>query len=48
MEENLIALFECEKTKEGIRVSVEKHYRLVDPENLTAEELESYRTRSFD
>ena len=48
MEENLIALFECEKTEEGIRVSVEKHYRLVDPDNLTVEELESYRTRTFD
>ena len=48
MEEDIIALFECERTEEGIRVSVEKHYRLVDPENLTAEELESYRTRSFD
>jgi hypothetical protein len=48
MEEGLIALFECEMTEEDIRVSVEKHYRLVDPENLTAEELESYRTRSFD
>jgi hypothetical protein len=48
MEEDLIALFECEMTEEGIRVSVEKHYRLVDPDNLTAEELESYRTRGFD
>lgn len=48
MEENLIALFECEMTEEGIRVSVEKHYRLVDPENLTQQELESYRTRAFD
>jgi hypothetical protein len=48
MAEDLIALFECEKTEEGIRVSVEKHYRLVDPEDLTAEELRSYRTRTFD
>lgn len=48
MEEDLIALFECQRTGEGIRVSVEKHYRLVDPENLTAEELESYRTRALD
>jgi hypothetical protein len=48
MEEDLIALFECERTEDGIRVSTEKHYRLVDPDNLTAEELESYRTRGFD
>jgi hypothetical protein len=48
MEEDLIALFECERTDEGIRVSVEKHYRLVNPEDLTADELESYRKRTFD
>jgi len=48
MEEDLIALFECERTEEGIRVSIEKHYRLVNPENLSAEELESYRKRAFD
>jgi hypothetical protein len=48
MEEDMIALFECEKTEEGIRVSIEKHYKLVNPENLTAEELESYRKRAFD
>ena len=48
MEENLIALFECEMTEEGIRVSTEKHYRLVNPENLSEEELESYRKRAFD
>lgn len=48
MGEHIIALFECEKTEEGIRVSTEKHYRLVNPEDLTAEELESYRKRAFD
>jgi hypothetical protein len=48
MEEDLIALFECEKTEEGIRVSFEKHYRLVNPKNLTTEELESYRKRAID
>ena len=48
MEEDLIALFECEMTEEGIRVSAEKHYRLVNPEDLTAEELKSYRKRVLD
>src|SRR4030043_1185652 len=43
MGEHIIALFECEKTEEGIRVSTEKHYRLVNPEDLTEEELETYR-----
>jgi len=48
MEENLIALFECEMTKEGIRVSAEKHYRLVAPEELTEEELKAYQNRPSD
>ena len=45
MEENLIALFEFEQTKEGIKVSSEKHYRLVKPEELSHEELKSYSLR---
>jgi len=47
MDENLIALFELEQNKDGIRISAEKHYRLVSPEDLTKEELESYQRRSF-
>ncbi len=45
MRNELIALFELEQTEEGIRVSAEKHYRLVSPEDLPPEELESYQTR---
>jgi len=48
MEEDLIALFECERTREGIRVSVEKHYKLVNPEELTEEELKAYSKRPSD
>jgi hypothetical protein len=48
MEENLIALFECEMTEEGVRVSAEKHYRLVTPEELTEEELKAYQKRPPD
>ena len=48
MEEELIALFECEQTDKGIRVSSEKHYRLVDPEQLSDEELKTYQKRSID
>jgi len=48
MEENVIALLECEKTEEGIRVSAEKHYKLVNPDELTQEELEAYRKRPSD
>ncbi|MBI4761703.1 MAG: endonuclease [Chloroflexota bacterium] len=45
MEDNLIALFEFEESKEGIKVASEKHYRLVKPDELSPEELQSYSTR---
>lgn len=45
IEDGLIALFEFEQTDEGIKVAAEKHYRLVRPEDLSAEELESYSAR---
>lgn len=48
IEEELIALFECEQTGKGIRVTGEKHYRLVNPDELTNEELEAYRNRPLD
>jgi len=45
MESDLIALFELEQTSEGVRVTSERHYRLVSPENLSVEELSEYRRR---
>lgn len=45
IDSELIALFEFEQTNEGIKVSAEKHYRLVKPEDVSLEELESYRVR---
>ena len=45
MADNLIALFEFEQTKDGIKVSSEKHYRLVKPDELSSEELKSYSVR---
>jgi hypothetical protein len=45
MREALIALFELTKTENGVRVSAEKHYRLVPPEELTAEDLQAYAGR---
>lgn len=47
MQDNLIALFEIEETKEGIRVTAEKHYRLVSPDELSPEELKTYQTRPY-
>jgi hypothetical protein len=45
MEDNLIALFEFEQTNEGIKVSSEKHYKLVTPNELSPEELQNYSVR---
>lgn len=47
MDDGVIALFEFEQTESGIRISAEKHYKLVRPEDVTAEELDVYRGRSF-
>jgi hypothetical protein len=46
MADDLIALFEFEETEQGIRVSSERHYRLVSAEALSPEELATYRHRS--
>ncbi len=47
MGEDLIALFELEKAKDGaIAVSQERHYRLVPPEEMTPDDLRTYRARS--
>ena len=42
----MIALFEFADTDQGLRIVAEKHYRLVPPESLPAEELAAYRNRS--
>lgn len=44
-EDDLIALFEFEEGKQGVAISSEKHYRLVPPEKMTAEDLKAYRER---
>ena len=45
VDKNLIALFEFEQSKDGIKVMSEKHYRLVRPDELSPEELRSYSVR---
>jgi len=47
MDTDIIALFEFEETKKGIAISAEKHYKMVRPEDLSPEELETYRGRPF-
>jgi hypothetical protein len=45
VEEGLIALFEFEEGPQGVRLLTESHYKLVLPEELSPEELRSYRDR---
>ena len=45
MDDNVIALFAIEIGNKGLAVSLESHYRLVSPEQMTEEDLKSYRTR---
>ncbi len=45
MEDNLIALFEFEESLKGIVLTSERHYRLVHPNQLTADDLRVYRER---
>lgn len=44
----VIALFEFEKGDEGISVASEKHYKLVPPEDVTEDDLRSYKQRTSD
>jgi len=45
MKDNLIALFAFEVDDSQVSISLEKHYRLVPPEELTPTELATYRNR---
>ncbi len=45
MAEGVIALFEFAQEPEGVVIVAERHYRLVAPAELTAEELRGYATR---
>lgn len=45
MTNGAIALFEFERTNDGIGIASEKHYRLVATEELSLDDLEKYQTR---
>ena len=45
MADETIALFEFEWSKDQLLICAEKHYRLVPPDQMTAEDLASYRRR---
>ncbi len=48
MDGGTIALFEFEQADDSVRISAEKHYKLVPPEEVTKEDLEGYRQRTAD
>lgn len=45
MKDDLIALFELQRTNSEIAIAAEKHYRLVPPDELSPEDLVAYRVR---
>jgi hypothetical protein len=45
MQNGVIAMFEFEQTEEGIKITGERHYRLVGPDALSTDELAQYRNR---
>lgn len=47
IEDNLIALFAFEESDSGVAISDEKHYRLVQPDQMTDEDLINYRNRAL-
>jgi len=48
MKDDVIALFEFEQDEKGLSVSMEKHYKLVPPDEVTEADLDLYRNRSAD
>jgi len=42
----LIAMFVFEKSNDEIAISLEKHYRLVASDAISADELKQYQSRS--
>lgn len=48
MADDVIALFEFELQADEVKIVSEKHYQLVDQDNMTAEDLQQYRQRPAD
>ena len=46
MQDDVIALFAFERTEDGARILMEHHYKLVDPSELTSDDLATYRQRT--
>ena len=48
MDGGIIALFEFDQAEGSVRISAEKHYKLVPPEEVTKEDLRNYQQRVAD
>ncbi len=48
LQDDVIALFELERTGEAVRITSEKHYKLVPPDEVTEADLQNYRNRLAD
>jgi len=48
VQDNLIALFDILESNHELRVASEKHYMLVDPSELTEDELKQYSSSSYE
>ncbi len=46
IDDGVIVLFEFEQSDAGVRISSEKHYRLVPPEQVSEVDLQNYRQRT--
>lgn len=44
----VIALFELQDTDEGIRIVMEKHYRLVSPDEVGTQDLNKYKQHTLE
>jgi hypothetical protein len=47
IDDHVIVLFEFEQTAEGVRISAERHYRLVPAEDIGEADLKNYRERQL-
>lgn len=45
IDDESISLFSFEESSEGLKIGSERHYRLVSKDNLSEEELQSYKSR---
>ena len=48
MSENLIALFAFQESLAGVGMTMEKHYRLTEPKNVTLDDLSSYQLQPLE